>query len=435
MRTRVLLISYYWPPSGGGGVQRWLKMSRYLCDLNIDLTVYTPENGEFPGYDPSLVSQVDPRIKIVKRPIWEPYRLFKWLTGKKKDQNVYNALISAGKKPSLLQKLSVFIRGNFFIPDARCFWIRPSITFLTEYLRENPTDIIISTGPPHSMHLIALGIRKKFSGIRWIADFRDPWTMIDFYDDLMLTSWADSRHHRLEASVLAGADAIVTISPSCAVDLAGIAKREIITINNGYDPEDFVQQPGPLDDMFTISHVGSMNKDRNPEVLWNCLGKLSKELPGLAQKLRIHLIGVVDGEIITSILKNGLEKNLQLTGQCPHTDALRVMRTSQLLLLPINNIPQQKGVMPGKMYEYLGSNRPILAYGLTDSDAAALIVSTQSGRLFKYTDMAGTEKYLREAFEAYTRGELKVNSSGFSQYSRKFLATKYSELIHQLARV
>ena len=242
--TKVLLISYYWPPSGGGGVQRWLKMSKYLPDQGIDLTVYTPENGEFPGYDPSLTEEVDPRIKVIKRPIWEPYQLFRKFTCNR--SNSYNALITDSKKPGWKQNLAVFLRGNFFIPDARRFWIRPSVGYLETYLMQHPQDVIISTGPPHSMHLIALGLKNRFPKLKWIADFRDPWTMIDFYKDLKLTRWADAIHRSQEAKVLKSADAIVTISPSCADDLEQIAQRTIVVINNGYDEQDFSGvQPSP----------------------------------------------------------------------------------------------------------------------------------------------------------------------------------------------
>mgnify|MGYP002363892883 FL=1 len=428
--TKVLLISYYWPPSGGGGVQRWLKMSKYLPDQGIELTVYTPDNGEFPGYDTSLVDEVDSRIKIVKQPIWEPYHLFKKFTGNR--SNSYNALINSEKKISWKQKLAVFLRGNFFIPDARCFWIRPSIQFLSGYLKEHPQDVIISTGPPHSMHLIALGIKKRFPATQWIADFRDPWTMIDFYKDLRLTWLADRVHHKQEASVLKWADEIVTISPSCADDLQKLAGRKITVINNGFDEQDFEGEAPLPDRQFSIVHIGSMNKDRNPKLLWQILGEMVKEDENFKQALLIELVGIVDGSIISAIEAQGLKEHLVVTGQQEHKAVIERMRKAQLLLLPINDIPQQKGVMPGKMYEYIGAGRPILAFGRPDSDTAKLLKETSAGILLAYDDAKGLKSTLQLSFNKFQAGELQISSSGFSEYSRKNLALKYSQLIKSM---
>ena len=427
---KVLLISYYWPPAGGGGVQRWLKMSKYLPDQNVDLTVYTPENGEFPGYDPSLVEEVDPRIHILKQPIWEPYQLFKKFTGKK--ANSYNALITEGKKAGWKQDLAVFLRGNFFIPDARCFWIKPSVKYLSQHLETHVYDVIISTGPPHSMHMIALGLKKEFPNVKWVADFRDPWTMIDFYKDLKLTSWADRRHHAMEKKVLSTADEIVTISPSCADDLMELANRPIRVIHNGFDEEDFKNTAPALDLDFTIVHIGSMNKDRNPRVLWEVLGNLIQKNPSYGQFIKIELVGIVDGSIIESIQNAGLKDHLTVTGQQNHQLVIQRMRGAQLLLLPINDIPQQKGVMPGKMYEYLGSGRPILAFGLPDSDTAKLLRDTGAGTLLGYNDKTALGDFIGTAIKSYQSGNFEVSSKGYLGYSRKNLAIKYSELLHKL---
>lgn len=426
---KVLLISYYWPPAGGGGVQRWLKMSKYFHNMDIDLHVYTPLDGEFPGYDESLIKEIHPSIKMIKTPIWEPYKLFKFFT-RKKEKNIYNAFIGDGKQ-SLAEKISIFVRGNVFIPDAKCFWIRPSIKYLNQYLADHPIDIIISTGPPHSMHLIAEGIKAKHKQIKWIADFRDPWTMIDFYDKLRLTHWADRRHHKLEQRVLKHADSIVTISPSCATDLASLAHRKIEVIHNGYDPEDFNQPLGePLSSAFQLTHVGSMNSDRNPAILWQVLAKLKAKMGSdFEQNLSLVLIGNVDGSILKAIEMQGLTASLIHIPKLNHDEAIIKMRTSQILLLPINNIPQQNGILPGKMYEYMGAGRPIIAFGLKDSDAAEILAETGSGKLFGYDDEIQLTQYIEDIYLEYKKGELKIASNDFRKYGRDLLAKKYTELI------
>jgi glycosyltransferase involved in cell wall biosynthesis len=429
---KVLLISYYWPPAGGGGVQRWLKMSKYFHNMDIDLHVYTPLDGEFPGYDESLLKEVHPSIKMIKTPIWEPYKLFKIFT-RKKDKNIYNAFISDGKQ-SVTERISVFIRGNIFIPDAKCFWIKPSIKYLHKYLIENPIDIIISTGPPHSMHLIADGLKAKHPHIKWIADFRDPWTMIDFYDKLKLTKWADKMHHKLEQRVLQHADSIVTISPSCATDLASLAHRKIEVINNGYDPEDFKNPLSEsLANTFQLTHVGSMNSDRNPAVLWSVLANLKTKIgPDFDKNLSLVLIGNVDGSILQAIDKHGLTSHLTHIPKLNHDEAIIKMRTSQVLLLPINNIPQQNGILPGKMYEYMGAGRPIIAFGLSESDAAKILEETGSGKLFAYDDENELTTHIENIYADYLNGELKIASNDFRKYGRDLLSEKYKSLIKKV---
>ncbi|MFN3939263.1 MAG: hypothetical protein ACK4IY_01670, partial [Chitinophagales bacterium] len=190
---KALIITYYWPPSGGAGVQRWLKMTKYLKELNIQPVIYTAENPDMALKDYSLMDEVPDDVIVIKQPVWEPYDLYRKLLRKKKTESVNQGFISETKKSTVLEKFAVWMRGNFFIPDARKFWIKPSIRFLQKYLLHSPVDIIISTGPPHSMHMIALGLKAQ-TNIPWIADFRDPWTNIDFYDQLYLSRWADNKH-------------------------------------------------------------------------------------------------------------------------------------------------------------------------------------------------------------------------------------------------
>ena len=190
--NRVLIISYYWPPSGGAGVQRWLKFSKYLRDFGWEPVIYTPENPESPDVDKSLLKDIPPGIEVIKKQIWEPYDAYKRFIGQKKDEKIQAGFLSEKKRNPLFENISVWIRGNFFIPDARRFWIKPSIRFLIKYLAAHPVNAIVSTGPPHSMHLIALGLKKKLN-IPWLADFRDPWTTIDFYHQLHLTRQADKK--------------------------------------------------------------------------------------------------------------------------------------------------------------------------------------------------------------------------------------------------
>jgi len=235
---RVLIITYYWPPSGGGGVMRWLKMAKYFPEFGWQPVIYTPENPDPSVFDHSLLKEVHEKAEIIRTPIWEPYNIYRWLTGKTKNERFKSGYISEASESSFKDRLSVFIRGNFLIPDPRIFWVKPSVRFLTSYLKEHPVDLIVSTGPPHSMHLIGLGLKKK-TNIPWMADFRDPWTTIDFYDSLKLTKSADRKHKKLEKQVLTKADFITTVSPNVASGLEHLAGRKVYVVNNGFDPEDY----------------------------------------------------------------------------------------------------------------------------------------------------------------------------------------------------
>lgn len=427
---KVLIISYYWPPAGGGGVQRWLKMSKYLPGSHWQPVVYTPSNGEAPVIDESLLDEIHPDVVEVKTPIWEPYNLYKFFTGKKKDQRVYSGFINEGKE-TWKQKLSVFIRGNLFIPDARKFWIKPSVKFLRKYLKKNPVDAIISTGPPHSMHMIALGVSKHFD-IPWVADFRDPWTNIDFYQQLRLTKWGDRRHHRMEAAVLKNATRVVTVTPSWAKDFVKLSGRDDISvITNGFDPEDISEKNIKRDGKFSICHIGSMNKDRDPHVLWKVLHDKVKDT-SFAKNLVIRLIGQVDFSIIRSIEEAGLTPYLEHIPFVPHAEVIDHLCRSYLLLLPVNNTPNSMGVVPGKLFEYIGAERPILGIGPLDGDSAGIIRDSGSGDMIAYEDEAYMKEILDGHWDRFERSEEWQAPKGTDKYSRKTLAETYAKLLEDL---
>jgi len=425
---KVLVITYYWPPSGGGGVMRWLKMSKFLPELGWQPIIYTPENPDPSVTDESLLKEIHKDIIEIKTPIWEPYDFYRKITGKKSGTKFKSGYISEASEGNWKNKISVFIRGNFLIPDPRKFWIKPSVKYLIKYLQENPVDLIISTGPPHSMHLIALGVKKKFD-IPWIADFRDPWTDIDFYRKLKLTRLADKRHKKLEKKVLDAADHVVTVSPGCATDLERIAHKKIEVINNGFDPTDYDFEMPKLDKTFTISHFGAFNKDRNPAALWTGMNELSQADPDFKRLLRINLIGQTDQSVIADIEKNNLKENLIIKDHLPHREGLIELSKSQVLLLPLNDAPNVKGILPGKMYEYMALRRPILALGPTDADYAAILHETKAGIPLGFNDIAGIMGTLQEYFRLFKENKLLVQSGAYEKYSRKSLAEQFVRLV------
>ena len=431
---RVLIITYYWPPSGGSGVQRWLKMSKYLPEYGWQPVIYTPENAEYPVEDPSLLQDVAPETEVIKRKIVEPYSFYKRLLGIKKEQKVKVGFTNEGeRKQGWKENISLWVRGNLFIPDARCWWVKPSVRFLKKYLKEHPVDAIISTGPPHSMHLIALHLRRMLN-IPWIADFRDPWTEIDFYQDLKLTHWGDKKHHRLEKQVLTKADKIVTVGWDWAEGLKRHGAPEVDVILNGYDWDiESSAQKTSLSQEFTLSHIGLLGPTRNNPTFWQALGELVENHEELKQHLNIQLIGQVDNSAIKSIEQNGLTSYITHLPHIPHDEVMQKQCASQVLLLFVNNTPNAKGIMTGKLFEYFASGRPILCIGPEDGDAAHIISEVKAGVTIGFEDKEKMKKHILDLFKKYQSGGLSDNiGAPIDNYSRKELARVYVTIINQL---
>jgi glycosyltransferase involved in cell wall biosynthesis len=429
---KVLIITYYWPPSGGAGVQRWLKFSKYLRDFGWEPVIYTPENPEAPAIDDSLEKDIPEGITIIKLPILEPYSTYKRFVGMKPGEKVNAGFLQEKEKPGLIEGIAVWLRGNFFIPDARRFWIKPSSKFLVHYLKSNPVEAIVSTGPPHSMHMIALHIHQKL-GIPWLADFRDPWTGIDFYHQLKLSYFADRLHHKLERKVLASATEVTVVSKDMANEFSGIFKRDYKLVTNGFDEQDISQlSMDQLDTKFTIAHIGSINPSRNPENLWRVLSEMVKERPNFVRAFQIKLVGKVDISVLKSIEANGLLPFLNRIEYMPHQGVMHEIQKSQVLLLLINNTPNAKGILTGKMFEYLGSGRPIFSIGPADGEAAAILKDLKAGRTAGYDDTENMKQIVSDYYDKFNKKELTGNVSDHIRYSRRVLTSEIAQILDKM---
>ena len=432
---RVLIITYYWPPSGGSGVQRWLKMSKYLPEYGWQPVIYTTENAEYPIVDPSLEKDVSPDAEVIRRPIVEPYTLYKKFLGIKKDETVKMGFIEEKeKKKGWKNNLSLWIRGNLFIPDARCWWVKPSVRYLKDYLKSHPVDAIISTGPPHSMHLIAMKLKEDMN-IPWIADFRDPWTEIDYYDDLHLTRCADRKHHRLELEVLTKADKVVTVAHDGARRLGRIGNRNVRVIYNGFDRDDDTVSDITPSEKFSITYLGVLSKNQNPEKLWEAIGELIKTDESFAKDLRINMIGQIDSAIVQSIEAKGVGNHVSYSPCIPHSEVSAAHRSSSLLLLLLMpaSEPRAKGLVTGKLFEYMASGRPILCIGPEDGDAARIIDETHAGQTIGFEDKGKMKEAIKDLYQQYLNGGLPSNKSNeVEKYSRKALAGEYGRLLNRI---
>ncbi|WP_109301142.1 glycosyl transferase family 1 [Aquimarina sp. AU474] len=422
---KVLIITYYWPPAGGPGVQRWLKFVKYLRDFDIEPVIYIPENPTYPLIDDSLLSEIPDGVTILKNSIFEPYR-FAQVFSKKESKTISKGIIANKNKQSLVQKLLLFVRGNFFIPDARKFWVKPSVTYLKKYISENNIDTIITTGPPHSVHLIGKGLKDKL-GIRWLADFRDPWTTIGYHDKLKLTKRSIRKHKSFEKEVLTTSDHVIVTSFRTKTEFENITTKPISVITNGYDKETILETI--LDSKFTISHIGSLLSGRNPRNLWKALYEIAEENKEFAKMFQLQLIGAVSNDVLVSIKEAGLSSFLNMQGYVSHNKAIELQRSSSLLLLVEIDSEETKSIIPGKLFEYMVSKRPIIALGPKDADISILIKETNSGKFFEYHEFEALKASILEAFINHKEGKLVSNVNGIERYSRRELTKSLSGII------
>ncbi|HOC37339.1 MAG TPA: glycosyltransferase family 4 protein [Tenuifilaceae bacterium] len=431
LRRRILVITYYWPPSGGVGVQRWLKFVKYLRLYGWEPVVYTPENPESFYDDESLLNDIPEGVEVIKTRIWEPYKIYKRITGTKNEKIAVGFTSSSNKKKGLLHRVAVWLRGNLLIPDPRVFWVNPSVKFLKKYLRENPVDVVVTTGPPHSIHLIGLKLKQKMK-VKWLADFRDPWTNIDYIKDLRLSAPAMRIHRRLESKVVKEANRVVVVSEQMKREFQQLAAKRIDVITNGFDEDDTPTKLIPLDEKFSITHVGTLTPSRNTPMLWQSLADLCVEIDGFRNDLIIRLVGQVDISIIESIRSVGLDGNLESLGQVTHAEAMMFQKKSQVLLLVVNNSPNATGIITGKVFEYFASGRMVLAVGPTYGDLASLLSETKAGFFVDYNDKAKTKRVITHLYNLYKENNLRPETKDILRYSRKELTRTLSNLLNEM---
>jgi glycosyltransferase involved in cell wall biosynthesis len=426
-QKKILIITYYWPPAGGPGVQRWLKFAKYLPDFGWKPIIYTPENPSYPLLDETLMKDVPENIEMVRTRIWEPYQLAEKLN--KSNKKFKAGQFDVGKNQSWKSKLSIWVRGNFFIPDARVFWVKPSIKFLEKYLKENKIDTIVTSGPPHSLHLIGLGLKNKIPDLKWIADFRDPWTEISYYKHLKLTKSSDKKHRELESAVFKNADITLATSYTDAENFRK-AGANAICITNGFDESDSDKSvKGQIGQAFTLSYIGVLEQLRNPENLWKALDELVKENAEFATDFKLKFVGRIDDKILQSIENSSLKNHILNLGYLAHGKAVEEMQNSDLLL--ITNFPNEssKGIIPGKIFEYLASGKQILSFGPDKADVAKILDETQAGKHFSYQDTETVKKFILEKFILWKNGNLLENTQHIEQFSRKNLTRQLSEIL------
>lgn len=423
---KILIITYYWPPAGGPGVQRWLKFVKYLPEFGWEPVVFIPENPSYPIVDETLESEVPEDLKVIKTKILEPYQIAEFFG---KDNKKFKAgQFDVGQNQSWKSKLSIWIRGNFFIPDARVFWVRPSVKFLRKYLKENHIDALVTTGPPHSLHLMGLQLKKEFPDMKWIADFRDPWTEISYYQHLKLTKKSDQKHRKLEEKVFKNAD--ITLATSF-MDAENFRQKgaNAICITNGFDTEIPNKSELKRNEKFTLSYIGVLEQLRNPEVLWQVLNEIITENQEFKDHFELKFVGRIDDKIIKKIQNTPLHNMVNNLGYLSHSESNKEMQKSDVLM--VTNFPNEKskGIIPGKIFEYLATGKTVLSFGPKGADVARILEETKAGHHFNFDQKEEVKSFLLQQFEFWKNNEIQRNPSRIDQYSRRNLTHRLSEIL------
>ena len=416
----MLIISYYWPPSGGPGVQRWLTFVKYLPEFNIEPILFIPKNANYPLLDKSLSDDVNKDLKVIQFPITEISGFlpkFKFLN------SVRSGNISKPHNQSLLQKIIFFIRGNLFIPDMKIFWKSSSVNFLLDYLPKNNIDTIITTGPPHSVHLIGLELKRKLN-INWISDFRDPWVKLNYLNRFHLLPFSRKSHISLRNKVLINSNAVIVTSERLK-DLFSNITSNIYKITNGFD---YIIKENNLDNKFSISHIGSLYPERNPKFLWDSLEELFEG--SFKKDLQINFIGNTSEKIKKELSRRKFHNHVRFYDYVDYNRALELMCSSQALLMIEVNDEESSYAIPGKLFDYLNSKRPIISIGPNISEVSEILNNTNSGKFFNYHDKRNLKLYINQLYKSYKNGtNIISDKSKIDMFKRINLTKKLSEVI------
>jgi glycosyltransferase involved in cell wall biosynthesis len=417
---RILIITYYWPPSGGAGVQRWLKFSKYLPEFGVEPIVLTvdPEQASYAQKDVTLMNEVT--CKVYTTPTFELYNLYKWIARKK--EIPYGGFANE-KKPGFAQKVMRALRSHLLLPDPRKGWNRHAYKKAAALIREFGIDTVVTTSPPHSTQLIGLKLKRNF-GIRWVADLRDPWTDIYYYKDLYHSAFSKHVDLKLEKKVLLHADKVITVSKALSrifeQKVPAAQAGKFFVIPNGFDISDFDYSIQPSSHKFTVAYTGTITGDYPIDAFLDALAELSET----AKDLAVKFVGKTPTSIVAKVKEKGLEDVVTFKGYVPHNESVRCLMESHALLLIIPNVPNNEGVLTGKLFEYIGSARPIIAIGPVQGDAATIIAQSNSGQMFGYTNKESILAYLQQLYSQYKTGVRFQLSTENMQFSRKDLTSR-----------
>ncbi len=427
---KILVITYYWPPSGGAGVQRTLKFVKYFPQFDVRPYVITvdPKKASYPVVDETLLNDVSKGLDIYYTDSFEPLNILGGIVGKNKVP--YGGFANKNKE-TFFQTSLRWIRGNFFIPDARVGWVKYAFEKAVEIIRRENIDTVYVSSPPHSTQLIGLKLKEKFPNIRWIADMRDPWTDIYYYKDLLHTSIAKNIDAKCEKKVLNGADAIIVVSDAIkrtfSNKIENKSSDKIHVIPNGYDESDFINQVEKDKEATYITYVGTMADTYKPEIFFNALKSCIEEYP--EKKIKFRFVGATPWTIKEKAKELGIEDHCEWIGHVDHGEAIQYMRKSDYLLLIIPDAPGAEGILTGKLFEYLGAGKAIIGIGPKNGDAAKIIDRCEAGKMFERNEKTSFEQWMKELIKAGVSKSF--GNEKVKEYERRQLTKTLTQVLNK----
>ncbi|HIO68379.1 MAG TPA: glycosyl transferase family 1 [Flavobacteriales bacterium] len=427
---KVLVITYYWPPAAGPGVQRFLKFCKYLPEFGWEPVVLTVEAGSYSSKDASLDEDIVSGLSVYKTKTFEPFTIYNKLRGSK-GNTVPVSLMGIKKDKRLIQRLSLYVRANFFVPDARKGWKSYALKAVDQIMSEHDISAIITTGPPQSTHLIGLAIKKKL-GIPWLADFRDPWTTVYYNKFFPRTASTERKDKSMEDEVLSHADAVVAVSSGLGAEFKDRANKVEI-IYNGFDHEDIPEAQSETSDFFTLEYIGNLKPNQNPEQLWSALGELIEDEDGFKDFFRLNITGNIDKYLADDLTnKYRLGPILDIIPYVSHQEAVERMVKTSLLLFVVPEADNNHLIITGKLFEYMASKTPILSIGPTDGDAAKLLKEAERDEMLAYNAKDEIKEQILSQFISWKDGgkmQWKHANSDLNKFSRKHLTEKLGNVL------
>lgn len=422
---KLLVIVYYWPPCGGVGVQRWLRFLKYLSQHGWEATVLTTRNGDYPAIDESLLEGIPKEVKVIRTKTPTFSKMYKRFS-KTGENAIPHGSLETNSTDSMFKKISIWTRLNLVIPDARKIWNKFAYQAVRKELLTNKYDVIITTGPPHSTHLIGLKLKKKYN-INWIADFRDPWTQMGYLKNVKrfkLTSYFDKL---LENSVVKNSDAVIATSQKIIADLNCLPDK-IHLITNGFDPQDYMGiKKEKIDDNFNLNYFGTLPPESNPISVLKAILQLYKK--GITD-IKMNFWGNILEEVKEQLIKLDDSKIVKVNQHTSHPKVIELMVDSSMLLLMINNVKNNEGIITAKIFEYIGSGVTILGIGPTESEPAKILQETGSGKMFQYDEVNKIADHIEKIYKLWKQGK-EIESKNIEKYSCVNLTKKLAAVLER----
>ncbi len=410
---KILIITYYWPPSGGSGVQRWLNFSNYLVDLGYDVTVLSPEFADYPILDNSLINQINPLVKILKVPVFEPAKFFK--SNSKNSDNIENK--------GIINYLKLFIRSNFFFPDSRTFWINKVVKTASSFISKNNINYVITTSPPFSINIIGYKLKLK-NNIKWISDYRDPWSDFFQFKEMPMFSNIKKKHFNWEKKCLKTADLVIVTSPSLKTTYSKINSSTHL-ITNGFDTvKDTINSKE-----FEIMYSGVMKSSQNPKMLWKTLYNISNTNKSFKNDFKLTLIGSFDKSIHQNKHLKKLKENVIFKDYISKDLLSKNLSTAKVFILCDINQPKGGNIIPGKFFHYMSYKIPIIAFSSKNSDTSNIVNETKCGNVFDFSNEIDLKNHILELYSNFKNGSYLVKPIEIKKYKYSSLSSELESLI------